>query len=118
MGALTLEWRKRVGPVLSLTMGNRRIAFCLCHRREDRSFKILNHTFPICSRCFGLYVGLVLSIILINWSFLFPSLLGVAFMLPLLIDGTTQALGNRESNNTLRFITGVLFSMGWIWGIF
>lgn len=38
-------------------------------------------------------------------------LLILFFMIPLAADGTTQALGGRESNNTLRFVTGLLFGM-------
>jgi uncharacterized membrane protein len=35
----------------------------------------------------------------------------VAFMLPLIVDGLTQLVGYRESNNQLRLLTGVLFGI-------
>lgn len=114
---ISFEWRKRIGPVLSLTIKNKRFAFCLCHRKEDRCFKIFGRPFPVCSRCTGLLIGVLFAFIFIGWSGSLPFLLGIGLMSPLLIDGTTQALGYRESNNTLRFITGLLFSIGLIWSV-
>jgi uncharacterized membrane protein len=53
-------------------------------------------------------IGLILVInkyqIEIIWS--------VLLILPLIIDGFLQALQYRESNNTLRLITGFLFGVG------
>ena len=37
---------------------------------------------------------------------------GAAFLLPGGIDGTTQMFGNRESNNLLRVVTGLLLGVG------
>jgi uncharacterized membrane protein len=36
----------------------------------------------------------------------------VGLMIPLVVDGLTQFIGLRESNNTLRLISGVLFVLG------
>ena len=29
----------------------------ICHRLPERTFKIRNHYFPVCSRCTGIYIG-------------------------------------------------------------
>ena len=29
----------------------------ICHRLPERTFKIRNHYFPVCSRCAGIYIG-------------------------------------------------------------
>ena len=72
--------------------------------------------FPLCSRCTGLYTGAILFYI--SALFLFidysPAMTLFAFIIiiPLIIDGLTQNLGYRESNNVLRFITGLGAGVG------
>ena len=82
-----------------------------CHRRIDRSIKISNYTFPLCARCSGILLGyfilplLFIQSQIIKWWFI-PLL-----MIPLLIDGFTQKWNWRESNNSLRITTGILFGI-------
>ena len=90
----------------------------LCHQRPDRSFFIKGHQFPICSRCTGFVVG---TIIFCIYSYMVPIYytynlfyLSILIQLPYIIDGTTQYLGYRESNNTLRFVTGFIGAFGLI----
>jgi len=40
------------------------------------------------------------------------TMFGAALLLPGGIDGTTQMFGNRESNNLLRVVTGLLLGVG------
>lgn len=40
-----------------------------------------------------------------------PLLFALALMLPLIVDGLTQLVGFRMSNNQLRLISGVLFGI-------
>lgn len=74
---------------------------------------------PVCARCFGIYLGLAagLLIFLAGYRFLqhpmpLPALAGC--ILPLALDGTTQALLLRESTNSLRLATGVLAGTGFL----
>lgn len=90
----------------------------LCHQRPDRSFFIRGHQFPVCARCTGFLVGTVVYCL---YSFLVPvyytyELLAISILiqLPYIIDGLTQYLGLRESNNILRFITGFIGAFGLI----
>jgi uncharacterized membrane protein len=45
-------------------------------------------------------------------------LVGVAFLLPTAIDGTTQMFGDRESTNRLRILTGVPLGIGVVWVLY
>ena len=106
-------WDERAGPVLILNLAERRLGLALfCHRRPERSFKILGHVFPVCSRCTGLVLGFVGFIGLVLLNLHVPPLFAFAFMLPLAIDGITQLIHLRESVNGLRFLTGFAFTVG------
>lgn len=88
----------------------------LCHRKPERSFHIKGKQFPVCSRCTGFYISIIAyyTYTFFNYVDYNPFLLSSAILLliPAGIDGTTQFLGYRESNNTLRFITGLLGGLG------
>lgn len=83
-----------------------------CHQIKERSFIIRNRQMPLCARCTGFYSSLlILSPILC--VFLPENIhLSIILTLPLIIDGETQFMGFRESNNILRLITGLLAGYG------
>ncbi|MDO5826082.1 MAG: hypothetical protein BZ137_02450 [Methanosphaera sp. rholeuAM130] len=88
----------------------------LCHRRPERSFFYRGRQFPVCSRCTGIIVG---SVFFMVYSFIVPInygwnmfYLSVILQLPYIVDGFTQYLNWRQSNNILRFITGFLGGIG------
>ena len=60
--------------------------------------------------------GVVAMLSLIAWNPLMNPILliglGLLFLIPGGIDGTTQMFGTRESTNTLRVITGLLLGTG------
>lgn len=85
----------------------------VCHQRPERSYTIFGNKMGACARDLGIYSGLLVG------SLLFPVLWGkkdlppawviLAAVFPLAVDGGTQLTGFRESNNTLRVVTGFLF---------
>lgn len=88
----------------------------ICHRIPERTFKIGNRYFPVCSRCTGFYIGafsyfICVYFFYVNYTF---QLIFMAFlmMIPTFIDGFTQLNGSRESNNVLRFSTGLMGGIG------
>jgi uncharacterized membrane protein len=87
-----------------------------CHRIPERTFKIMGRYFPVCSRCTGIIVGAFSSLVTINFIFssydLYIFLSGILMFIPAFIDGTTQLMGWRVSNNTLRFLTGFMAGFG------
>ena len=92
------------------------ISNIICHRKPERSFFIRGHQFPVCARCTGFYIALILYFTYTYFAYVdynTPLLIFAGILLtPAIIDGLTQFLGHRESNNTLRFITGLLGGLG------
>ena len=88
----------------------------ICHRKPERSFFYKGRQFPVCARCTGFYITGIASIILINFYpvpySLTTLLIGIILLIPCAIDGFTQLFEMRESNNMLRFITGLLGGVG------
>ena len=88
----------------------------ICHRKPERSFFIKGHQFPVCSRCTGFYISLIMYFIYTYYFFVdynvYVLIFAVLLLVPTAIDGITQLLEYRESNNKLRFITGLLGGLG------
>lgn len=88
----------------------------ICHGLPERSFHIKGHQFPVCARCTGIYLGSfsVIGLVVIFDPAFQPLILFMGFLMtiPTFIDGLTQYLNYRESNNNLRFITGVIGGVG------
>ncbi|MFQ7526331.1 MAG: DUF2085 domain-containing protein [Mediterraneibacter gnavus] len=73
-----------------------------CHCRSDRSFYWKGTQFPICARCTGELVGMILCPLtfpLVSWS---PWIFAVLMSL-MILDGVIQMLTSYESNNRRRF---------------
>ena len=86
----------------------------ICHQLPERSFFIFNHKMAVCARCFGIYTGIFLALLIYPLvkkldDFKTPNKIYLILSLtPMAIDGITQYIGLRESFNTLRFLTGFL----------
>jgi uncharacterized membrane protein len=108
---IRLGMNSRIGPILTFESNRTKIGFAFCHRRKDRSFRISRYTFPLCARCTGLWLGFVMGLLFRVGGLHMPLIFSVALLLPLMVDGLTQLVGYRESNNQLRLLTGVLFGI-------
>lgn len=80
-----------------------------CHRLPERSFSLQGRQFHVCARCTGLICGAPVGVGLAvltpaAWGLFLPALL------ILLMDGFTQLVGWRTSNNILRLLTGLSVS--------
>lgn len=97
-----------------------RIGKLSCHQLSERSIFINGVQFFVCTRCLGIYVGLLLAFLLaigskefrrkdfhLQWFFL--------LLTPMALDGVTQLAGLRESTNFLRLFTGLLAGIGIGW---
>ena len=79
-----------------------------CHTRDDRSFHIRGKKFPLCARCTGELIGIIIAAF--TYAVWTPQIaILVIFMLPLIIDGCVQLKTSYESNNIRRLWTGILF---------
>jgi uncharacterized membrane protein len=89
----------------------------LCHQMPDRSFHIDGEKFGVCSRCFGVYFGLLSGFLIyplwrridetepISRVWLFLSLV------PITIDWSLTIFGVWENTFTTRFITGLILGI-------
>ena len=88
----------------------------ICHRIPERTFNIQGHYFPVCSRCTGFYIAALSYFIYVYFYYVqyTTTLIVFAFLLliPSLLDGLTQLIGLRESNNMLRLLTGLMGGLG------
>ena len=94
-----------------------KISKSICHRKPERSFKCNGKYFPLCARCTGFYLGILVSLPIIFVFLKYLSeidlfVLGIILLISMFIDGTTQFFKIRESNNILRFITGLVGGFG------
>ena len=75
---------------------------------------LLGYKMSVCARCLGIYVGMLLGglLYLIFFKFnndkMLPPIYLILLIAPLAIDGLTQLVGLRESDNTLRLLTGLV----------
>ncbi|MEI7999021.1 MAG: DUF2085 domain-containing protein [Candidatus Omnitrophota bacterium] len=83
-----------------------------CHRMPSRSIVLGSWHVPVCSRCFGIILGLPVGIAIASLGFLHIRWYALILTVPLFIDGGTQQMGMRVSNNLLRLMTGWLFGVG------
>ena len=90
-----------------------------CLQKEGRCLYVFGYEMGVCARCFSIYLsflvlGLLWGILVRLKTDIKPVKFKLAFLfaIPLILDGSTQALGFRESNNLLRIITGFCLSLG------
>lgn len=82
-----------------------------CHRKPDRCLTIRGKPMPICARCFSILMGYLFIPILFSIPTI-PIWYSIILQIPMLIDGITQYLKWRNSNNYLRVTTGLMSGLG------
>ena len=86
----------------------------ICHQAPSRSIWIGNYTLGICSRCFALYLSLLITGIVIYRNSYNKILwfIGILLIIPMVIDGLMQWFELGKSNNIIRLFTGILGGIG------
>jgi uncharacterized membrane protein len=88
----------------------------LCHRIPERTFNFRGHYFPVCSRCTGFYLAGFSYFILVYFVYVQYTItlfiIAISMLIPTFLDGYTQLLGTRKSNNILRLCTGLMGGVG------
>lgn len=108
-----LKWDARAGPILLVSFKNKKIGFAfICHRKPERCLNFRGRQSFFCARCTGICIGSFAVFLLSIFRFALPHSVSILLTLPMILDGITQLLGLRESNNFMRFVTGLLFSIG------
>lgn len=84
----------------------------MCHGIVARCLELFGAPMPICARCVGIYIGMLLGLaVFAALPFLRERVtrwFAIAAVMPLAVDGLTQLAGLRESTNSLRIATGVI----------
>lgn len=96
----------------------------VCHGLDSRSLDLAGVPMPICSRCLAIYAGGLtgIAIFLVPGPWrrgLLPTAAFLLALVPMGVDGVTQAAGIRESTNLLRLVTGLpagLVALVWLLG--
>ena len=89
MAVLLVLGRLMKKPLLAILFG--------CHQMRSRSFYVFGRLFLLCARCSGMLIGVFALLLWRNMPIL-------------ILDGALQKWTVYESNNVVRFITGVLFA--------
>lgn len=91
----------------------------VCHQLPFRSDVILGFQVAMCQRNMAIYASLFLAGV--GFAFVRRTLRPLSWrwylvlIVPMAIDGFTQLFGLRESNWTLRVVTGTLFGLATVW---
>lgn len=86
----------------------------ICHQISDRSFHIEGEQFGVCSRCFGVYFGLVVGFVAYPlWRSVaeiepLPKVWLFLSLIPITIDWSLTIFGIWENTHLSRLITGLI----------
>jgi len=89
----------------------------ICHQKPERSFYVLGYQFAVCSRCFGVYFGVLTGIATYPlWRKVedvepLPRIWLFFSLIPIGIDWTLGVLGIWENTFASRFITGTILGV-------
>lgn len=97
------------------------LGFSVCHQLPGRTLLFGKILMPVCSRCSGIYLGFLLSVIFLSALYRkkesdLPPVYVIAsaalFILSTVIDGVFSYSGLYITNNIIRLITGYMFGAG------
>lgn len=89
----------------------------ICHQIPERSFFLFGHQLAVCSRCFGVYTGLLIGLVIYPlWRRIdnvepLPRFWLFASMIPILLDWSLTILGIWENTFASRYITGAILGI-------
>lgn len=89
----------------------------LCHQMPERSFYLVEHSFAVCSRCFGVYFGLLFGFALypllrcIENVEPFPRIWLFLALVPMVLDWSLGFFEIWENTHFTRFSTGLILGM-------
>ena len=98
-----------------------KIGFSVCHQLPERTLLFGKIYMPVCSRCFGIYIGFLFTIIFLFLVFrkkesdlppLYIIIIVILMIFSSIIDGFLSYLGVYNTNNIIRLITGYMFGSG------
>jgi uncharacterized membrane protein len=107
----------KAGGLLALSSPLYSFFSFICHQIPDRSFHVEGEQFAVCSRCFGVYFGLVLGIAAyplwrgVDDTEPLPRVWLFLSLIPISVDWSLTVLGIWENTQLSRFLTGLLLGV-------
>ena len=89
----------------------------ICHQIPERSFHVEGEQFGVCSRCFGVYFGLLFGFVVYPlWRSIdeiepLPRFWLFLSLIPITIDWSLTIFGIWENTQISRFITGLILGV-------
>lgn len=89
----------------------------ICHQIPERSFHIGTEQFAVCSRCFGVYFGLLFGFVVYPlWRNIdeiepIPRFWLFLSLIPIAIDWSLTMFGIWENSHPSRFVTGLILGV-------
>jgi len=89
----------------------------ICHQIPERSFHVAGHQFAVCSRCFGVYFGLLAGFLIYPfWRNIdeiepLPRIWLFLSLIPIGIDWSLTVFGIWENTHVSRLITGMILGV-------
>lgn len=86
----------------------------LCHQIPSRSFHLESHAFAVCSRCFGVYFGLLFGFIVypifraVNETEPLSRIWLFLALIPIGVDWSLSVFGIWENTHWSRFVSGMI----------
>lgn len=90
----------------------------ICHQMPERSLHLAGHQLAVCSRCFGVYFGLLAGIVIYPlWRQItdtepIPRFWLLLSLIPITIDWSLTMFGIWENTHVSRFVTGTILGFG------
>lgn len=89
----------------------------ICHQIPERSFHLAGEQFAVCSRCFGVYFGLLSGFVVyplwrpISGTEPLPRFWLFLSLIPITVDWSLTMFGVWENTQVSRFITGLILGV-------
>jgi uncharacterized membrane protein len=86
----------------------------ICHQISERSLHIADHPMAVCSRCFGVYFGLLAGVVIyplwrsIDETDPIPRYWLFLSLIPISVDWSLTVFGIWENTHISRFLTGMV----------
>lgn len=89
----------------------------ICHQISERSFHVEGEQFAVCSRCFGVYFGLLLGFVAyplwrpVDSTEAPPRFWLFLSLIPISVDWSLSVFGIWENTHLSRFVTGLILGL-------
>lgn len=89
----------------------------ICNHKENTAPHLFGKVFVLCWRCTGVMISLIIMSVVrlltkVNFGWV-QAVLGLLFVFPMICDGILHYFCSRGTTNLKRFITGILFGIGY-----